>query len=322
MSVCTAMPIDSPPEPENESSSASTRLREVVAALTAVGLRHREPEEPELAHAPEDGVRERRLLPLLGVRRELFDHEAVDRLAQLLVLVAEDEVAARSGVVGLENCHGGTLCAAVRVTTQMSLVRYDVADHVATIALDQPEKRNALSDALLDDLIAAFERARDDDDVRAVVLTSTHEKVFSAGGDLAGFSADAPLIHKYFATDRFPRLFQPDRRARQADPVRRQRPRARGRARRRAGLRPDRRQGGRALRHARDQRRDLPVHDHGADLPQRRAQEDQRAAAAGRADRRARGRADRDRQQGRARRRVRRGGRTTGRRGWRPSRRC
>ena len=52
----------------------------------------------------------------------------------------------------------------------MSLVRYDVADHVATIALDQPEKRNALSDALLDDLIAAFERARDDDDVRAVVL--------------------------------------------------------------------------------------------------------------------------------------------------------
>jgi enoyl-CoA hydratase/carnithine racemase len=89
----------------------------------------------------------------------------------------------------------------------MSLVRYDVADHVATIALDQPEKRNALSDALLDDLIAAFENARDDDEVRAVVLTSTHEKVFSAGGDLAGFSADVPLIQKHFATDRFPRLF-------------------------------------------------------------------------------------------------------------------
>jgi enoyl-CoA hydratase len=90
----------------------------------------------------------------------------------------------------------------------MSLVRYDVADHVATIALDQPEKRNALSDALLDDLISAFEAARDDEAVRAVVLTSTHEKVFSAGGDLAGFSADAPLIEKYFATDRFPRLFE------------------------------------------------------------------------------------------------------------------
>jgi enoyl-CoA hydratase/carnithine racemase len=87
-------------------------------------------------------------------------------------------------------------------------LRYEVADAVATIALDQPQTRNALSDALLDDLLAAFEAARDDDAVRAVVLTSTHEKVFSAGGDLAGFSADAPLIRKYFATDRFPRLFE------------------------------------------------------------------------------------------------------------------
>ena len=62
----------------------------------------------------------------------------------------------------------------------------------------------------------------------------------------------------------------------------------RGRARPRARLRPDRRQGGRDVRHARDQRRRLPVHDHGAHLPQRRAQEDERAAAARRADRRAR----------------------------------
>ena len=88
-------------------------------------------------------------------------------------------------------------------------VRYEVAETgVATIALDQPETRNALSDELLDDLIAAFERARDDDAVRCVVLTSTHEKVFSSGGNLAGFAADAPLVHKHFATDRFPRLFR------------------------------------------------------------------------------------------------------------------
>jgi enoyl-CoA hydratase/carnithine racemase len=88
-------------------------------------------------------------------------------------------------------------------------VRYEVADTgVATIALDQPETRNALSDAVLDDLIAAFEAARDDDAVRCVILTSTHEKVFSSGGNLAGFAADAPLVHKHFATDRFPRLFR------------------------------------------------------------------------------------------------------------------
>ena len=38
----------------------------------------------------------------------------------------------------------------------MALVRYDVADHVATITLDQPETRNALSDELVDDLIGAL----------------------------------------------------------------------------------------------------------------------------------------------------------------------
>jgi len=87
-------------------------------------------------------------------------------------------------------------------------VRYDVADRIATIALDQPDTRNALSDEVLDDLLEAFEMARDDDSVRCVVLTSTHEKVFSSGGNLAGFAAEAPLVHKYWETDRFPRLFR------------------------------------------------------------------------------------------------------------------
>jgi enoyl-CoA hydratase len=79
---------------------------------------------------------------------------------------------------------------------------------VATIALNQPDTRNALSDELLGELIAALEAARDDDAVRCVVLTSTHERVFSAGANLAGFAADVPLVHKHFATERFPRLFR------------------------------------------------------------------------------------------------------------------
>src|SRR4051812_33195350 len=87
-------------------------------------------------------------------------------------------------------------------------LRYDVADRVATITLDQPETRNALSDDLLDDLIAAFEAARDDDAVRAVVLTSSHEKVFSSGGNLAGFAAEVPLAHKHAAIEQFPDLFR------------------------------------------------------------------------------------------------------------------
>src|SRR5438105_3873199 len=87
-------------------------------------------------------------------------------------------------------------------------LRYDVADGVATITLDQPDTRNALSDQLLGELIAAFEAARDDDAVRCVVLTSSHDRVFSSGANLGGFSADVPLVHKHFGTARLPRLFR------------------------------------------------------------------------------------------------------------------
>ena len=51
----------------------------------------------------------------------------------------------------------------------LTTLRYDVQDHVATIAMDRPEARNALSDELLDDLLAAFAQVRSDDDVRVVV---------------------------------------------------------------------------------------------------------------------------------------------------------
>jgi enoyl-CoA hydratase len=88
-------------------------------------------------------------------------------------------------------------------------IRYDVAAGIATIALDQPETRNALSDELLRELLEAFAAARDDDSVRCVVLTSTHDKVFSSGGNLAGFAADVPLVQKHLeSTSLFPRLFR------------------------------------------------------------------------------------------------------------------
>src|SRR4029079_141248 len=162
------------------------QVREVVAALAAVGLGHREPEKPELAHPREERVSEGRLLPLLRVRGELLHHERVDRLAQRLVLLAEDEVLARSGVIGLLDIgrgHSANLRAAVRVGLQMpyETVSYSVADRVATVAMNRTGDRNALSAQVLDALIAALTAPRDDDGVRCVVLTSTHEKVFSAG---------------------------------------------------------------------------------------------------------------------------------------------
>src|SRR5215217_842937 len=65
------------------------------------------------------------------------------------------------------------------------LVLYETRDHVALITLNRPEKLNALNVAMVDELLAAFARARDDDDVRAVVLTGSG-RAFSSGADLGG----------------------------------------------------------------------------------------------------------------------------------------
>jgi enoyl-CoA hydratase/carnithine racemase len=85
---------------------------------------------------------------------------------------------------------------------------YEVSEGVATLTLNRPEQRNALSAQLLDELVDAIRSARDDDRVRAVVLTGAGEKVFCAGADLGGFATDAPLVEKHLANDRFLDFFR------------------------------------------------------------------------------------------------------------------
>jgi enoyl-CoA hydratase len=88
-------------------------------------------------------------------------------------------------------------------------VLYEVSEAgVATITLDDPGTRNALSPELLSGLIGAFERARDDEQVRCVVLASSHEKTFSSGANLGGFAGETPLVQKHFGSDRFVYLFK------------------------------------------------------------------------------------------------------------------
>jgi enoyl-CoA hydratase len=79
---------------------------------------------------------------------------------------------------------------------------------VATVTLHDPDTRNALSAELLGGLLAAYEHARGDDAVRCVVLASSHERTFSSGANLGGFAADAALVHKHFAGERFVDLFK------------------------------------------------------------------------------------------------------------------
>lgn len=65
------------------------------------------------------------------------------------------------------------------------LVELEVADGIATLWLNRPEKRNAMSDAMRSEFIAALERITYDKSIRALVLTG-RGKGFCAGGDVAG----------------------------------------------------------------------------------------------------------------------------------------
>jgi enoyl-CoA hydratase/carnithine racemase len=88
-------------------------------------------------------------------------------------------------------------------------VLYDVADNgVATITLNEPDTRNALSAEILGGLTGALRGAREDQRVRCVVLASSHERVFSSGANLGGFAGDVPLVHKHFGSELFVDLFK------------------------------------------------------------------------------------------------------------------
>jgi len=73
------------------------------------------------------------------------------------------------------------------------VIGYDIDGSVATITIDDPQRRNPLSNEVMGGLKDAVLRAGDDPEVRVVVLTGAGDRAFSAGGDLAGGFVDTPL---------------------------------------------------------------------------------------------------------------------------------
>ncbi len=70
----------------------------------------------------------------------------------------------------------------------MSATLLDIADGVARLTLNRPERHNSLVPALLDSLNADLDRIGGDRNIRAVVLQASGRS-FSTGGDVAGFHA-------------------------------------------------------------------------------------------------------------------------------------
>lgn len=67
---------------------------------------------------------------------------------------------------------------------QFKAIAYDVDDRIATITLNRPDKLNAFTNTMMNELIAAFDLIDADDGVRAVIVTGAG-RAFCAGADLS-----------------------------------------------------------------------------------------------------------------------------------------
>jgi enoyl-CoA hydratase/carnithine racemase len=80
-------------------------------------------------------------------------------------------------------------------------IAVDVRDHILTITLNRPEKLNAFTGIMQQELIDAFKRASSDDDVRAIVVTGAG-RAFCAGADLSAGAATFDFENRTDRPDR------------------------------------------------------------------------------------------------------------------------
>ena len=69
--------------------------------------------------------------------------------------------------------------------TDLATIEFHVTDHIATVALNRPEKLNSFTKQMAADLATAWARVRDDDDIRVAVLCANGERAFCTGIDVA-----------------------------------------------------------------------------------------------------------------------------------------
>lgn len=78
-------------------------------------------------------------------------------------------------------------------------IRVETADGVGTVTIDRQKVMNALNDATLREMADAFDALRDDDSVRAVVITGAGDKAFVAGADINELAKMNPIGAKDLA---------------------------------------------------------------------------------------------------------------------------
>src|SRR5947207_13252224 len=73
---------------------------------------------------------------------------------------------------------------------------YEERAGIAYVTVNRPEKLNALNRRVMEELGACFEEIRDDENVRAVILTGAGEKAFVAGADNDELDLQTPVEGK------------------------------------------------------------------------------------------------------------------------------
>jgi enoyl-CoA hydratase/carnithine racemase len=69
----------------------------------------------------------------------------------------------------------------------MGQIDFTVAGHIATITLNNPDKRNAVDAPMRDGLAAAYEEVKGNDEIRVAVIRGAGDQAFSSGGYIDGY---------------------------------------------------------------------------------------------------------------------------------------
>ncbi len=85
-------------------------------------------------------------------------------------------------------------------------IDFDLSDHIAMITINRPERRNALDAEHYSLLSDAWQRVRDDDDIRVAIVTGAGDKAFCAGADIKSFVGREQQLSELWLTQKDPLL--------------------------------------------------------------------------------------------------------------------
>ncbi len=94
------------------------------------------------------------------------------------------------------------------MTNKFETILYDRTERIIRITLNRPDKRNSLTNQMLEELSVAFDDAEKEKDACCIVLRGAGDKAFCAGADLGGMSGEeSGVLASYESRGLFPKLF-------------------------------------------------------------------------------------------------------------------